>query len=228
MFKKNPTRCIALVIALGLAHAAQAQTPQQPPVAMYANSSQLSNPNQVAAAFSAILSLEEVLNSRDETGMYMSQVVTLPQMSDLVEPYITDEFYGVTGLGHATSGLGGYAPNLPDRTSYATHVPLNQQFAIAAAQANGGSRTADFRHTLVHGWAQGNLATMIFNFELLGSFVDAEGNRLPVVNPWIPNLEGTGGVPFTGRCICVCERVGAHWKMNTFYFVLSPRELLFQ
>ena len=74
----------------------------------------------------------------------------------------------------------------------------------------------------------GSVAQFVLNFEALGSFTDGEGNRLPVE---IPNallgLPGEGSVAAAARCICLCERNDGVWQLTSFYFILSPREMLF-
>ena len=183
--------------------------------------------DSLSRAFEAILGIEAVVNVRDDNGEYISQSEGAESLADRLDPVLADSLVGVTGLGHLSDVLG-YQPTGFTELDYATSIIVFRQLFILADLTNGGDGTAKWVHTLYSGAVSGSVAQLVLNFEALGSFTDDDGNRVPVE---IPNallgLPGEGSVAATGRCVCLCERNDGVWQLTSFYFVLSPREMLF-
>jgi len=176
-------------------------------------------------AWQAIQDYEAVLNARDANG-YISLQEGPQSLANRLSRYIADDYVGVTGLGPATEVFG-YQGTLHGPLELAGGTIGFQGLSAIADQLAGGNGTADAVHIPVDGGVSGNVGYFILNFAWMGSFVDADGNRLPVEIPYsLIDPSAQGSVKAVGRCICTCERIDGQWKITSFYFVLTPQDLL--
>ena len=208
---------------LGFATAAiLALSASQSPAAGVSTSTQ----STVQRAFRRILDFEDQVNAREANGTYVSQVEGQASFAQRIEPMIPASFVGVSGLGELTDYLG-YQPTTKGPYEDAGTIIQFRTLLSSLDLAAGGDGTADWIHTFISGDADGNVAHMVLDFEVLGSFVDPQGKRLPVNIPFsIFNPSDPRVVPTAGRCICTCKRVGGQWKITAFYFVASPVAML--
>lgn len=178
-------------------------------------------------AWQAVRGYEGVINARDANGNYISLQETPQAFANSLSQYIADDFVAVIGLGQATAAFGGYLPTVYGPLAEAQALAGFQTVGVAADEGARGDGTCDAVHTFVSGAVSGNVAYFVLNFAWMGSVLDAEGNRLPITIPYslLPG-GGTGSVTFVGRCICTCVRVDGQWKIESFYFVLTPEALL--
>ena len=177
-------------------------------------------------AFLRVLEFEDQVNARQANGTYVSQVEGQASFAQRIEPMIPASYVGVTGLGELTDYLG-YQPTIKGAYEDAGAIIQFRTLLSSLDLAAGGDGTADWIHTFISGDADGNVAHMVLDFEVLGSLLDPEGQRLPVSIPFsIFQPNDPRVVPAAGRCICTCKRVGGQWKITAFYFVASPTAML--
>jgi len=199
-----------------------ALSPSQPPQLGVGTSSG----NTVQLAFERILDFEDEVNARYPDGAYVSQVEGQASLAQRIEPMIPANYVGVSGLGELTDHLG-YQPTVNGAFEDAGAIIAFRTLLASLDQAAGGDGTADYIHTFISGDGDGNVAHMVLNFEVLGSFVDPLGQRLPVNIPFsIFDPNDPRVLPAAGRCICTCKRVGGEWKITSFYFVATPMAML--
>jgi len=182
--------------------------------------------NALQRAFRRVLEFEDQVNARYVDGTYVSQVEGQASLAQRISPMIPPNYVGVSGLGELTEYLG-YQPTTKGAFEDAGALIQFRELLSSLDLAAGGDGTADNVHTFISGEANGNVAHMILDYEVLGSFVDDQGRRLPVNIPFsIFDANDPRVVPAAGRCICTCSQVGGEWKITSFYFVASPAAML--